>query len=473
MHLFKTLTPYLAILLFMISQSSYAAKDQDPCDQLIELSSSKNESKKLLQAIKNLVIPSRSIDNPTNADHPLKFTSTSGFALLPKCEGKFRYERSLYYPIGLTGLEVNKKHITDNGKKRQYSHIITEYGLHVYIPSDNLQSMEDGHVYVFANTSVPVGYCAGSPCKNVNGRELHPQLRYGVVDKDGTLSKIRNDARQRVCSNYDFTPMNSNGTDTQEHHAKINTCATENSAKLSRRLKITWIDKAKQDFTHTVRGTFSRLSPKHVKDSLNLLSLSYVKECGTEIERTEVLTLSSAVKTPKLFLSASADVKKGLKYTNTVPRDYYRRFAAYSWMLHNSDNYEIGDIDFVSKCSDLEPSKPLTIKLLSDKFPDHHELVLGVDALTQLYVDKEEVSGLSSVRDPNDLKQGKFWKINGYIQYFKWRATINHALNKSDRMTQLVRPMSEEEQDSMKNFIAHLILASAFSYGDEIPDPLY
>lgn len=464
---------FSSILFFIIATFSCApvmARDTTPCDNLVAFSSlSKHEltAENALSLLKNIIKPYIPFESQEYKD--AIFTTTSGFALLATCHSTIRFERSLYYPVGLTGIKLGEKNITKDGVLTNYSYVLTNYGLRVYIPSTNLQKIDANYVYVFANSRIPTQYCAGLPtCKEKKGREIHPNLRFAMVTKKIEVEKLTHDLANNQCGSYFITPINSGNTPTYENYAKLSTCkvSTEGSTVLSDSLKITWEDKVLENIDKSVNGTFARLSPKIAKDVLSILALSNTKECSTVKVEQEVGTIGLAAKTPEFLASLSGDIVKSVEFKRTAPSNYYFRFATFSWNISQQSDYDIEDISFISKCQDLKPHTPLYITLYSKMFAED-SITINVDQLTQSYVDYLGTSGLVKTTDIDDFRQGRFWYIVGSDQYFQWRGIVKFKLKNSKQVKDLLFSYPNEDKEQILAFLTHVFLASSFKYHKE------
>lgn len=459
----------IAVLAMNVDNSAAIANiNKNPCSELISLTSVGQQQLTLETAyslVQNVIKPYLPI-SPKNEE--VVYTVKSGFALLATCHSKVRFERSLYYPIGLTGIKIGERDITTNGKSVPYSQVITNYGLRVYIPSSNLKKMEVDRAYIFSNSKESTQYCAGSPeCSYKEGREIHPNSRYAILAKED-VPKLKADSGAGICNDYNIEPYSAGHKTTGEFYAKISTCIenSDGEKELSGALELAWADKVKQDVDNGVNGTFARLSPKIAEDVLSLLSLSNTKECTTEKVDEEVGTIGLATKSPDFMVEISGKGEKKITHTRKVPGDYYLRYATFSWNIDNKNDYAIEDISFTSKCQNLKPSTPLYISLHSKVFPED-SITIDVEKLSKNYIDFLGAGGFVKTNDIDDLRQGRFWRIVGSDQYFQWRGIVKWKLTNTKQIKDLLLPYNNNEKKLILDFLTHVLLASSFNYNTE------
>lgn len=445
------------------------AKADSACDQLLSITSLPQHditAENVIKAFKNFFSsPSELKDT---ADKKLVYTTNSGYALVSKCQTVNRYERSMYYPIGIYGVLLGEEKITTDGKKVNYAHILTEYGLNIYVPRANIDFMTKDDIYIFSNSNNPTEYCAGRPkCTIRPGRELHPTLRFAKVAAE-QRNKVINDKNNNTCGIYGIIPIQSGNIATGENGAKLSTCLTEESGEIgiNGNLKIVWAKEARVRMSEMVKGSFARLSPKLARSIMDVLALSNIKECSSEKNITETVKFGVSGKIPTEIISAGASAEKVAKYTSKIPGDYYFRTSAFSWNIAEKNDFDIENIAFVSKCKDIRPFESLYITIYSKYFPNE-QFQLLVDDLSETYIKYLQLPGFQRNSDSNSLMQGRFWNISDHSQYFKWRGVIRFILKKSKQMDDFLIEYSPEKKDMIRDFITHIVLASSFSYGSD------
>lgn len=460
---------YLKAVLFIFIAFGVVlpSKAETACDDLLSITSLPDHEITALNvftAFKNY-FSSPDVLSSSNKKE-LVYTTRSGYALVSKCHPINRYERSMYYPIGLYGLHLGDEDITTDGQKVTYAHIMTEYGLNMYVPKENIDFLSKNSVYIFSNSNNPTPYCAGAPaCTFKNGRELHPVLRFAKVDEN-QKDKIISDIKNNACGEYPITPIQSGNELTGEYNSSVSTCITAENGEigLNGALKIVWDEMARDHMERVVKGSFSRLSPKLATKVMDVLAISNIKECSAEKDISETIKFGVSGKVPAEIFSAAGGLEKVAKYSSKLPGDYYFRTSAFSWNISDSSEFDVENIAFVSKCKDIRPFESLYIILYSKRFPNE-QFQLLVEDLSDTYIKNLKLSGFHRNSDSNNLMQGRFWNIADHSQYFKWRGIIRYVLRISPQMTDFLMEYSPDKKEMIRDFITHIILASSFSYG--------
>jgi hypothetical protein len=146
-----------------------------------------------------------------NSDAQYMFTVRSGFALRHICDisNDTKYLPSVYYPVGITARPIEDLKVKIGDKKVSYMRVLTEYGVDLWIPTDDLAELkEEINGYLFVDGAENVPYCAISGCSDPSSMGtsllLTPSGPSGV-GRYGVVAEVTTD--EAGCAGYKFYPF--------------------------------------------------------------------------------------------------------------------------------------------------------------------------------------------------------------------------------------------------------------------------
>ncbi len=429
---FDLLRSLFVICLFLIvivlsfgPKLSFASTPCTDFNQFIAAPSTGDAIERLKGAFKALW----SDEAPMESD--LYFMNSGGFSLRLKCRGNALYAPHLYYPMGL----VVKKLDSDNirlGNGKIYILVEAEHGLKMYVDQTHLQAIEPGYTYVFANSLKFEPYCLGTrTCDAARRLEAMKKKRY--LSPTGYYAGIRGDLT--ACDESPVTLYK------QGHHtvyradgrvqsAMLNICQMSDATDEKvwpEGVKIVTFDKYKDYFSFEVGGNYQRFTDTVLA---KLIPFSTNRKDCNEVSMNQINNRIGAgggvdVTIYVAKLSAGASTEKILENLTTLPDGIYIFYSSYLFHQQKFDAIEIFfNCDDKDGGRNLNPISLYSIKIHNSNV-DGGEIIINGQELIDVIIDLSRSNGskLDGITYASQAgrKIGRYWKVNGYYEYFRLR----------------------------------------------------